>query len=62
MTGKYIECDWCGYEERTDIKRNINSFRNWLSHNIEWIFVRQGNGIVYDFCSKECYDKWKFNH
>ena len=58
MNGKYVECDYCGREEKTISNDNINSFRGFLKHKCNWVFIKDGNKVINEFCSIECCHNW----
>ena len=64
-----ISCDWCSnYEDSGKNQTDLNgkrirlgekSFRKKCEKYHSWINVVKGDGLVLDFCSKECYDRYK---
>jgi hypothetical protein len=60
MIGIYIECEWCGDIQRTTVSRTKRQFRAFMKKQ-KWIYVKDSRNIEWDFCSDECYQKWKRN-
>lgn len=52
---KAVQCDFCGSLELSISKKKFESWFNFLG----WLKITNSNGIDHEFCSNECYEKYR---